>query len=131
MMDDSVEGREGAVVHVRRAELDVPQRRDAEAEARRLWTTEAEVLAEVERCVGSDAGPELRHAGAGEALAAEQRSEVARRAARLREEEECTLLRLVRDRVVVAREVTVEGRVGEREGGPLEGGNGVRRVLEA
>ena len=56
---------------------------------------------------------------------------MARRATPLAEEEERALLLVGRERVVVAGEVAIEWRVGEGERRCLEGGDGVRGVLEA
>ena len=130
-MDDGIERREGAIVHVGRGKLDVSERRNAEAEPGRLRASEAEVLAEIEGRVRRHTWTDLRHAGAVEALAAEEGAEVAGGTARLREEEERPFLRIGRDGVVVVGDVPIERGIGEGERGALEGGDGVRGVLEA
>src|SRR5690242_5334146 len=90
-MHHRVERRERTIVHVRRRELDISQRRHAELEALSL-PGELRRLTKIHRRVRSHAWAQLRHAGTGEALAAKQRSEVTLRTARFAEEEESALL---------------------------------------
>src|SRR5207237_7387748 len=124
------EGREGAVVHVRRRELDVAQRCHAEGELVEGLVREIGASA-VERRGGRTPRAELRHARVREAPPAEQRPVVAGRALRLPEEQPPATLLLSGQRRVVVAQVAVERRVGLGEGLHLEGRQRGSGVLEA
>src|SRR4051812_10142127 len=105
-----LERRVYAVVHVRRRYLHVAKRRHAkeELQRRRLYTAERIIATRIQRRSASCTRSELRNAGVGESLGTEQGAVVTRRAARLSEEKKCAMLSVDRERIVVAREVSVE-----------------------
>src|SRR5438552_8899636 len=132
-MDDSLQRCIRAIVHIRRGELDVAQRRNAKEEARQLRLPANAWIATtgVEGRQRPGSGSELRRSGVRERLAAEAWPIVALRTPRLAEEEQRAALRVDRDRVVVSRQIAVEGRIRVRERLDLERGDRIRRMLKA
>src|SRR4051812_17478006 len=96
-----------AIVHVRRCELHVAQRRNAKREPRERKLRRQTATAQVERSGGADARSDLRYARVLEALTAEQWTSMTGDAAALREEQQASALLVVAERVVVATEIPV------------------------
>src|SRR4029079_12287792 len=124
MANDRLQRRIRAVVHVRRAELDIAERRHTEEETRKTRRARYAFVttACIERRGGTGSRPQLRHRHAGETLCAEERTVVARRAACGGEEEQGSVLRVEGQRVVLARQVAIEGGIRLRERLRLKGG---------
>src|SRR6185437_12240805 len=119
------------VVHVRRRQLDVAQRRRTEREPVKLLIEEL-AAAEVERRAAAHSGAELGYAGVGEGLAAQERAAVTAGALGLvAEEEQGTSFLLRSQRRIVVLQIAIEGRVGPGECLSLEGGDRRGGVLEA
>src|SRR5207244_3894115 len=115
-------------------QLHVAQRRHTETElVEFLPLVRGNVLgaSDVEWRRGAHTGSDLRHADVREALAAEHRAGVTRRALRFPEEENRAALLLFRERAIVTREIPIEWRIMLRERLHLERRDRVGGVLEA